>query len=59
MLNVTTSPPYYVCNQGFSPGKPDLCSDQTHHFGRSKVGGLYTKKCGPQDKPENRTHNIK
>ena len=25
----------------FSPGKPDLCSDQTTPFGRSKGGGTY------------------
>ena len=31
-LNVKSSLPRW----GFSPGKPDLCSDQTPHFGRSK-----------------------
>ena len=33
-----------VCVVGkreFSPGKPDLCSDQTTPFGRSKGGGTY------------------
>ena len=32
---------YSVSKWEFSPGKPDLCSDQTTPFGRSKGGGTY------------------
>ena len=38
-LGVRHSTQKLATSLGFSPGKPDLCSDRRGWFGRSKVGG--------------------